>query len=348
MKRRDCLWALLPFLLTACYKTIDLEELRTDPKLVINALAVENDTFRVELSRTWFYTDGSPADEELYISGADVQLYVNDAFRCRLSERDSVYQTEGWTEDGFGWIDRRYLYYLSDYVPRAGDRLRVVATKEGFPKATAEVELPASCPVSDMQVDIHEVARDTSEYTITDSSDVRNIRITQDCALRFTLNDPPGRNFYLLYMRANAWEDFYGVRWYSMLPYCDEEPVFSNRFSALDQILNEDLNFDYNGIAFTDELFDGQSYSFNLPWGGTITTPTDKTYFRKQYVVFLYSISESYYNYMRMLNQLNEGSFTGDLADIGLAEPIRVYSNVEGGTGILGGACLYWGDFVGE
>lgn len=133
-----------------------------------------------------------------------------------------------------------------------------------------------------------------------------------------------------------------------MLPYCDEEPVFSNRFSALDQILNEDLNFDYNGIAFTDELFDGQSYSFNLPWGGTITTPTDKTYFRKQYVVFLYSISESYYNYMRMLNQLNEGSFTGDLADIGLAEPIRVYSNVEGGTGILGGACLYRGDFVGE
>ena len=40
MKRRDCLWALLPFLLTACYKTIDLEELRTDPKLVINALAI--------------------------------------------------------------------------------------------------------------------------------------------------------------------------------------------------------------------------------------------------------------------------------------------------------------------
>ena len=299
MKRRDCLWALLPFLLTACYKTIDLEELRTDPKLVINALAVENDTFRVELSRTWFYTDGSPADEELYISGADVQLYVNDAFRCRLSERDSVYQTEGWTEDGFGWIDRRYLYYLSDYVPRAGDRLRVVAAKEGFPTAEAEVELPASCHV-------------------------RNIRITQDCALRFTLNDPPGRNFYLLYMRANVWEDFYGVRWYSMLPGCEDEPVFSNRFSALDQILYEDISLDYNGIAFTDELFDGQSYSFNLPWGGTITALTDKTLYRKQYVVFLYSVSESYYNYMRMLNQLNEGNFTGNLADIGLAEPIRV------------------------
>ena len=97
---------------------------------------------------------------------------------------------------------------------------------------------------------------------------------------------------------------------------------------------------DYNGIAFTDELFDGQSYSFNLPWGGTITALTDKTLYRKQYVVFLYSVSESYYNYMRMLNQLNEGNFTGNLADIGLAEPIRVYSNVEGGTGILGGLAV--------
>ena len=35
---------------------------------------------------------------------------------------------------------------------------------------------------------------------------------------------------------------------------------------------------------------------------------------------------------MKTMNDLYESGFVGDLAEIGFAEPVRIYSNVEGGT----------------
>ncbi len=51
-----------------------------------------------------------------------------------------------------------------------------------------------------------------------------------------------------------------------------------------------------------------------------------------KYRCYLYSISRSYYNYMKTMNDLYESGFVGDLAEIGFAEPVRIYSNVEGGN----------------
>ena len=54
--------------------------------------------------------------------------------------------------------------------------------------------------------------------------------------------------------------------------------------------------------------------------------------------ILLYSLSESYYRYLVALEKIYGGSVSGSLSDIGLAEPVKVYSNVCGGVGILG-AC---------
>lgn len=51
---------------------------------------------------------------------------------------------------------------------------------------------------------------------------------------------------------------------------------------------------------------------------------------------------------MKTMNDLYESGFVGDLAEIGFAEPDRIYSNVEGGTGILGGSCMESWEFTSE
>ena len=45
-------------------------------------------------------------------------------------------------------------------------------------------------------------------------------------------------------------------------------------------------------------------------------------------------VSESYFLYLLSLQKIAGSTLEGGLGNIGLAEPLRVYSNVEGGTGI--------------
>ncbi|MEG1587170.1 MAG: DUF4249 family protein, partial [Bacteroidales bacterium] len=54
--------------------------------------------------------------------------------------------------------------------------------------------------------------------------------------------------------------------------------------------------------------------------------------------VIIQTISAEYYNYN--LSVRSKNSLTGDLVEIGLAEPMRTYSNVQGGAGILGASCI--------
>ena len=60
-------------------------------------------------------------------------------------------------------------------------------------------------------------------------------------------------------------------------------------------------------------------------------------YETEQRIISIYSLSESYFLYLLSLQKIAGSTLEGGLGNIGLAEPLRVYSNVEGGTGILGG-----------
>ena len=97
----------------------------------------------------------------------------------------------------------------------------------------------------------------------------------------------------------------------------------------------------YNARPFSDEQINGKEYTMTLEessygsyWGdGELDLPDSAR-------VYLYAISEPYYRYLSALTSLYEGSLNNDLADIGLAEPVRVFNNIEGGVGILGAVCV--------
>lgn len=330
-----CVWVLLSFLLSGCEKEINLESMRPDPKLVLNCLAIQGDTLSVELSRTWFYADNNVQD--IFVSGADVKLYVNDVFRESLAETVVKYENPD--------VDA-VLYKSSSYMPAAGDRIRLTASREGFKTIEAVTEVPRPCSVSDFEFE-QESVRDTSMWW-----DDPYIHLSQKNIFSFTLHDEPGEeNYYLIYFRrGDAWgkKDSLRYSWFSFCPDYKSEPVFAVQHSALDQIFGYDNIGGYNGLAFSDELFDGRSYRFKISWeiSRSYTLSTDYNPYR--YRCYLYSVSRSYYNYMKTLNELRESGFVGDLADIGFAEPVRIYSNVVGGTGVLGGGCLEFREFTSE
>ena len=335
MRYNICILVLLLFVLSGCEKEINLEHMRPEPKLVLNCLAVQGDTLSVELSRTWFYADNKVKD--IFVSGADVKLYVNDVFRESLSEVAVKYEELD--------IDA-VRYKSSSYIPVTGDRIRLVASRNGFKDVEAVTEVPRPCSVSGFELQ-QESVRDTTEWF-----DDAYIHLAQNNTVCFTLHDEPGEdNYYLIYFRqGNIWggENDTVYSWYSFRPDYGSEPVFAVQNSALDQIFGYDGVGGYNGLAFSDELFDGKSYQFKIPWKISLSYTQSVDYTPYIYRCYLYSVSRSYYNYMKTMNDLYESGFVGDLAEIGFAEPVRIYSNVEGGTGILGGSCMESWEFTSE
>ena len=71
---------------------------------------------------------------------------------------------------------------------------------------------------------------------------------------------------------------------------------------------------------------------------------SDTKYYTKRHIR-LYSLSEPYYQYLLSLQNIENEGIMGGLTNVGLAEPVRIYSNVEGGTGIAGG-CQWFESLV--
>lgn len=190
MRYNICILVLLLFVLSGCEKEINLEHMRPEPKLVLNCLAVQGDTLSVELSRTWFYADNKVKD--IFVSGADVKLYVNDVFRESLSEVAVKYEELD--------IDA-VRYKSSSYIPVTGDRIRLVASRNGFKDVEAVTEVPRPCSVSGFELQ-QESVRDTTEWF-----DDAYIHLAQNNTVCFTLHDEPGEdNYYLIYFRqGNIW-----------------------------------------------------------------------------------------------------------------------------------------------
>ena len=94
------------------------------------------------------------------------------------------------------------------------------------------------------------------------------------------------------------------------------------------------------GRVFSDELFDGKEYTLQVKE----QLRSDTKYYTKRHIR-LYSLSEPYYQYLLSLQNIKNEGIMGGLTNVGLAEPVRIYSNVEGGTGIAGG-CQWFESLV--
>lgn len=327
----------LLILQSSCMKEIDLEYLRPEPKLVLNGVAVVGEPIKINISRTWFFTDDHP---NVTVLDADVRLSVNGIFceQMHLYEGDTEYNNQN--------------YYRSSFIPSPGDYIEITAVAKGYKEVKAGTSMPDICRIINARMDER---RDT----------VGNL-VNTSISYRVTLRDDPMKDDYYLIFFQRGESSFcekdsaYCYNWSGLSINYASEPVFSAQLSDLDKAMGYTWLSGYNGRPFTDELFKGKEYTLNMKDTYSIGYYPDLGYPGYTYNpetpenpgaevpdsiprppdlvrIFCYTVSKPYYLYLKALTGQNDDSLTNGIIDIGLAEPVRIYSNVEGGTGILGG-----------
>lgn len=297
-------------MLTSCYSRIDFDGLLPEPVPVINAVASPGNVVRASITRTYSVEENT---NDLYIRDADVTLTVNGSYTEQMTivEFDTVIN--------YGYEPWHVVTYVSTYRPQVGDRIEISASTP-YGEAHCSDEIPVPVAIRGVQTTLEQVDGYGGGYS--------NV---YDVTYHVKFSDPAGvPNYYLV----NVQSKYYGAS--SSGVYVDYiDPVFEMQNQDITEIGSENSMRNGWGWTFSDEAIDGQDYSLALKETGVILDRNSTDPWQRQRSVRLYSLSESYYKYLRSVlksNQREESS----IGDIGILEPVAIFSNVEGGTGVFG------------
>ena len=248
---------------------------------------------------------------DLYIRDADVTLTVNGSYTEQMTK------VEFDTLINYGGEPWHVVTYVSTYRPQVGDRIEISASTP-YGEAHCSDEIPVPVAIRGVQTTL-EPAEGYGSYQ-------SNI---YDVTYHVKFSDPAGvPNYYLVNVSA---KDFWASGSVGYIEYID--PVFEMQNRDITEIGSENSMRNGWGWTFSDETIDGQDYS--LKETGVALSKNSTNPWQRQRSVRLYSLSESYYKYLRSVlksSQREESS----IGDIGILEPVSIFSNVEGGTGVFG------------
>lgn len=183
--------------------------------------------------------------------------------------------------------------------------------------------------------------------------------------VRMRIEDPPGTNYYKLELYRwspvteaqdlpRAWiGDRYIVldepgasRAFLEVPFSSGESAFRYEDYAyfFDAPESADQDRLFEGVLFSDELFDGQTKSFEI----TVSEPPFETV-ASRYRLVLSALSEDYFVYHH--TALLQADVVGDLniaAALLQTPPVHLHSNIEQGLGVFAGYAVHTFGFDGE
>ncbi|WP_454824169.1 DUF4249 domain-containing protein [Phocaeicola plebeius] len=140
------------------------------------------------------------------------------------------------------------------------------------------------------------------------------------------------------YWKEGTSEVHYGKPSSAYMDWSDE-PIL-DASSGLDDIFMGNYAYYQNLYFWSDEKIQGKNYTLRLNMTyipDYKTSIQDETFInRKQYKVYLYSLSEEFYRYLKSLNEQKNN----ELGNVELAPMRATYTNVENGFGLVGGCCL--------
>lgn len=156
-----------------------------------------------------------------------------------------------------------------------------------------------------------------------------------DCVVYYnlTFTDKPGDSYYFL-----QWDNADGLRGFSMGERnFTHEYVFQQLANQIHSTLPGWKPYSPYGLPFSDKGFDGQKRTIEVREIIQLSSGTwrQKRMARK---FWLYAISKPYYDYLvsSIINRTDNKGIQGGLIDLGLADPVKIFSNVDGGVGIVG------------
>lgn len=289
--------------LNSCYQDLKLDN-NNAPYAVFNCIANTDTVVLADVSKSWFYTDNKPSE---HISGLPIEVYINGGLKGVMSDKNGIYKSE--------------------FHPKSGDSITIRTTIDGS-EISAVGFMPEKPEITKVVVTHTEVPGIGSGYF-----DI-NREIISDTDHEFTYhitfkNSKEERKFFFLEIKEIGNMSLLGDLDYSY------DPVFRLTSERINQTLSSTKVNGQFGLPFSNEGITDEEYTLTVKETGPLYAYMTRD--RCGRIITLYAISEDYYKYiLSLLANDSESSWQGGLADIGLAEPIKIYSNINGGIGIFG------------
>ncbi len=296
--------ALAAVLLSACERETDLDKYRdkdSENLLTLNAMICPDSTVQVSATKTYFFSDVH--QERTYVKDLSIDVSVDGAARGTMAYDDS-----------------RHLY-VSDVKVNPGEAVTVSTTYQGKAVTATDV-MPQPVVIEDISVTRQ---GPMSVYTDTDFIFTYGI----------TFSDRPNESNY------------YFLQWDEVDPSKDVrmgERDFTYEF-VFQQLANEVhatlpgwTPYCAYGLPFSDKGIEGERHTITVKEIVQMAMSADwrKTQMKRKFK--LYTISKAYYNYLFsvLINQTNDKGIQGGLIDLGIVTPVKAYTNIDGGIGIMG------------
>ncbi|MDE6561622.1 MAG: DUF4249 domain-containing protein [Muribaculaceae bacterium] len=319
--------------LSSCYTNFE-PDIKSNPVVCINSLLTAGEKINVEVTRTWRYTEGTPTvGLDISLKEAEVYLYVNDELEERLVLRFH-------SEDGGGAFWSRPngvdCYFAAQYIPKSGDKIKIIAKDKNYGEAYAEVTIPYPVEIDDVETRITKL-----NSSFTDGNDTYNAEFDMMLSVKFT--DPISiSNYYIFDMqtgasiRQNSEDGHYqpSVESVRINPDYGFEPLFSEHITPLETIITDAYGL---YTVFSDRQISGKQYNLEVPLSGSyFCNYSDHPGMDQKLLlnVEFGHITKAYYNYMMSLWANTEG-ISGALGGVGLGDAVFEFSNVSTGAGIV-------------
>ena len=299
MRRICILLIFLALVTTSCKKIRDDLLPESNSKLYCQAILNPDSTIRVYVGRTTAILSKDPS----FINDASVLLYSNSVLLDVLTNENNG-------------------TYSSNVLPAPGDSYKIEIIKDSE-KLSGSTTVPGSTPLYEPKIEF------PTGYDAVNQQYFGN--------LTFTIDDDPGvDNFYELIIFTKTYSELTKTYNYFYL----NDP---NYILVPDKIVQNEGDWDYSptSIFFSDKLFNGkkQQFAFSItPAGYSIVEGVWISGLEENGHVLLRSISQEYYMYRKYYTR---HSYNASINSVGIqnllftGEPLDMYTNVEGGLGVV-------------
>lgn len=302
MKKTIFLIGLLSLIFFSCTKEIKFKGDIEDPVVVVNALFSPDSVMKVRVIKSMFILDNP--NQPTLLEDANVEATIN-GIPCA----DFSYDKNG--------------YYVSPTIPNEGDDIDIQVRVPGFDVITASTKVPQRVPI---------ILTDTISWQSSLVLSVGN----QKFGILTKYINPEGTNYYRTtlrrYMVGDGGKDTsycnYNFSINSFYVKNKEEHKVSENIIEM----YSDANFKFfqkanspGEIKLPYSFYSGLRDTLIINRNQKIPVRTDSI------VICFESIDENYYKYCETYQRQLDIS-SGPLADAS-----AIYTNVEGGTGIVGG-----------
>ena len=217
------------FLLTGCYEDFN-PRIDTRPVLCLNSLITAGKQIDVEVTHTWMFSDEG-SQKNHYVSDATVAIFANG------------------------------MAIGPDYLPKEGDKIRIVAESPTYGTATAEVVVPYATPIGKVRVspvvkNIWKGEDDFFHYEMFAG-------ITFNLNIEMDVNDPEGTDNYYHFGYDWYGSDTDGSPTLSIGQFeYNSEPIFKEHIGVFETVMGNDEDTQF--VFFSDRQFSGKTYTLHL------------------------------------------------------------------------------------